>query len=189
VELPAEITTRDLQKIAPRISDPALKPFIETLVVRAMMQAQYSPTNVGHFGLALKQYAHFTSPIRRYPDLIVHRTIKAMLSAQDPAGRAYETSHMDILGQHLTLCEKRAETDRHVDSYLVCVLRDRISRTFDAIITTVDSAASCRSSRPPLTACCTSTISVTMSTSRTMRCRPGWARAASAGCSWARTCA
>jgi ribonuclease R len=139
VELPAEITTRDLQKIAPRISDPALKPFVETLVVRAMMQAQYSPTNLGHFGLALKQYAHFTSPIRRYPDLIVHRTIKAMLSAQDPAGRAYETSQMDVLGQHLTLCEKRAdEADRYVDSYLKCVyLRDRIGQTFDAIITSV----------------------------------------------------
>jgi ribonuclease R len=139
VELPAEITTRDLQKIAPRISDPALKPFIETLVVRAMMQAQYSPANIGHFGLALKQYAHFTSPIRRYPDLIVHRTIKAMLSNQDPAGRAYESTQMEFLGQHLTLCEKRAdEADRYVDSYLKCVyLRDRIGQTFDAIITSV----------------------------------------------------
>ncbi len=139
VELPAEINTRDLQKIAPRVSDPALKPFVETLVVRAMMQAQYSPVNLGHFGLALKQYAHFTSPIRRYPDLVVHRTIKAMLSAHDPAGRAYETSQMEVLGQHLTLCEKRAdEADRYVDSYLKCVyLRDRIGQTFDAIITSV----------------------------------------------------
>jgi ribonuclease R len=139
VELPAEISTRDLQKIAPRIKDPALKPFIETLVVRAMMQAVYQPVNVGHFGLALKQYAHFTSPIRRYPDLVVHRTIKAMLSAQDPAGRAYEASQLEVLGQHLTLCEKRAdEADRYVDAYLKCVyLRDRIGQTFDAIITTV----------------------------------------------------
>jgi ribonuclease R len=139
VELPAEISTRDLQKIAPRISDPALKPFVETLVVRAMMQAVYQPVNVGHFGLALKQYAHFTSPIRRYPDLVVHRTIKSMLSAQDPAGRAYEPSQLEVLGQHLTLCEKRAdEADRYVDAYLKCVyLRDRIGQTFDAIITTV----------------------------------------------------
>ena len=71
---PPEITTRDLQKIAPRIKDPAARPFIETLVVRSMMQAVYQPENLGHFGLALKQYAHFTSPIRRYPDLVVHRT-------------------------------------------------------------------------------------------------------------------
>jgi ribonuclease R len=139
VEFPDEITTRDLQKIAPRIDDPALKPFVETLVVRSMMQAQYQPVNLGHFGLALKHYAHFTSPIRRYPDLVVHRTIKAMLSNQDPAGRAYEATQLEVLGQQLTQSEKRAdEADRYVESYLKCVyLRDRIGQTFDAIITTV----------------------------------------------------
>jgi ribonuclease R len=139
VELPAEITTRDLQKIAPRIKDPALKPFIETLVVRSMMQAVYQPENIGHFGLALTHYAHFTSPIRRYPDLVVHRTIKAMLSDKDPAGRAYDAAQMAVQGQHLTLCEKRAdEADRYVDAYLKCIyLRDRIGQTFEAIITSV----------------------------------------------------
>ena len=139
VELPAEISTRDLQKIAPRIRDEALKPFVETLVIRAMMQAQYTPENVGHFGLALKHYAHFTSPIRRYPDLVVHRTIKAMLSAGDTAGRDYDRAQLEVLGQHLTLCEKRAdEADRYVDAYLKCVyLRDRIGQTFEAIITSV----------------------------------------------------
>jgi ribonuclease R len=139
VELPAEIHTRDLQKIAHRIKDPAARPFIETLVVRSMMQATYQPENIGHFGLALKHYAHFTSPIRRYPDLVVHRTIKAMLSTNDPAGRAYETTELQMMGVRLTECEKRAdEADRYVDSYLKCVyLRDRIGQTFEAIITTV----------------------------------------------------
>ena len=139
VDLPSEITTRDLQKIAPRIKDPAARPFIETLIVRAMMQAMYQPENIGHFGLALKHYAHFTSPIRRYPDLVVHRTIKAMLSTQDPAGRAYETVELDMLGMQLSQAEKRAdEADRYVDSYLKCVyLRDRIGQTFDALITSV----------------------------------------------------
>jgi ribonuclease R len=139
VDLPAEITTRDLQKIVPRIKDAALKPFIETLVVRSLMQATYQPENIGHFGLALTHYAHFTSPIRRYPDLVVHRTIKAMLSAKDPAGRAYDAAQMEVLGQHLTLCEKRAdEADRYVEAYLKCIyLRDRIGQVFDAIITTV----------------------------------------------------
>jgi ribonuclease R len=139
LELPAEVTTRDLQKIAPRIKDPALKPFIETLVVRSLMQAVYQPENIGHFGLALTHYAHFTSPIRRYPDLVVHRSIKAMLKASDPAGRAYETESLAVLGAQLTLCEKRAdEADRYVDAYLKCIyLRDRIGQTFEAIITTV----------------------------------------------------
>jgi ribonuclease R len=140
VELPEEgVTTRDLQKIAPRIRDPALKPFIETLVVRSMMQATYQPENIGHFGLALSHYAHFTSPIRRYPDLIVHRTIKAMLAANDPAGRAYETPQLERLGLDLTMAEKRAdEADRFVESYLKCIyLRDRIGQTFEAIITSV----------------------------------------------------
>jgi ribonuclease R len=139
VELPEEIRTRDLQKISPRIRDTALKPFIETLVVRSLMQANYQPENIGHFGLALTHYAHFTSPIRRYPDLVVHRTIRAMLEPRDPAGRAYDTPQLEVLGQHLSLCEKRAdEADRYVDAYLKCVyLRDRIGQTFDAVITTV----------------------------------------------------
>jgi len=104
-----------------------------------MMQAVYQPENIGHFGLALKQYAHFTSPIRRYPDLVVHRTIKAMLSASDPAGRAYETPELEMMGVRLTGAEKRAdEADRYVESFLKCVyLRDRIGQTFEAIITTV----------------------------------------------------
>jgi ribonuclease R len=139
LELPAEIHTRDLQKIAPRIKDPAARPFIEQLVVRSLMQAQYQPENLGHFGLALQHYAHFTSPIRRYPDLVVHRTIRAMLTAKDPAGRAYETAELQALGIRLTECEKRAdEADRYVDSFLKCVyLRDRIGQTFEALITSV----------------------------------------------------
>jgi ribonuclease R len=139
IELPPEITTRDLQKIAPRIKDPAARPFIESLVVRSMMQAVYQPTNVGHFGLALKQYAHFTSPIRRYPDLVIHRAIKAMLDPADPAGRAYTLEELEAMGQQLTDCEKRAdEADRYVDSYLKCVfLRDRIGQTFEGLITAV----------------------------------------------------
>jgi ribonuclease R len=139
LDLPADISTRDLQNIVPRITDAAAKPFIETLIIRSMMQAQYQPENIGHFGLALKHYAHFTSPIRRYPDLIVHRTIKAMLKANDPAGRAYDNAQMEALGLALTQCEKRAdEADRYVDSFLKCVyLKDRVGEQFEGIITSV----------------------------------------------------
>ena len=139
VELPEEITTRDLQKIAPRIKDPAARPFIEQLVVRSMMQAMYQTANIGHFGLALKQYAHFTSPIRRYPDLVVHRTIKARLSREDASGRAYTPEEVIVLGDQLTAREKTAdEADRYVDNFLKCVyLRDRIGQTFEGLITSV----------------------------------------------------
>src|SRR4029077_6975007 len=84
--IPNTVTTRDLQAIARRVSDVSERTFVESLVVRAMPQAIYQPTNIGHFGLALAQYAHFTSPIRRYPDLIVHRTLKALIKA--PGGSA-----------------------------------------------------------------------------------------------------
>ncbi|MEN9705102.1 MAG: hypothetical protein RLZZ393_981 [Pseudomonadota bacterium] len=139
VDLPPEIATRDLQKIAPRIKDPAARPFIEQLVVRSLMQAAYQPENIGHFGLALDQYAHFTSPIRRYPDLVVHRTIKARLSRKDPSGRAYSADEMLVLGEQLTEREKRAdEADRYVDTFLKCVyLRDRIGQAFEGLITSV----------------------------------------------------
>jgi ribonuclease R len=138
-EMPEEITTRDLQKIAPRVKDPAARPFVETMVVRSMMQAMYQPENIGHFGLALTHYAHFTSPIRRYPDLVVHRTIKAMLTGEDPSGRSYSTEELLVLGEQLTAAEKRAdESDRFVENYLKAVyLRDRIGQTFEGLITTV----------------------------------------------------
>ena len=86
--LPQTVTTRDLQAIARRVSDASERAFVETLVVRAMPQAVYQPTNIGHFGLALTHYAHFTSPIRRYPDLIVHRTLKALIGAKGALARA-----------------------------------------------------------------------------------------------------
>ncbi|MET0293201.1 MAG: VacB/RNase II family 3'-5' exoribonuclease, partial [Steroidobacteraceae bacterium] len=118
-EMPEEITPRDLQKIAPRVKDAAARPFVEQLVIRSMMQAIYQPENIGHFGLALTHYAHFTSPIRRYPDLVVHRTIKSLIAQKDASARSYSADEMVMLGTQLTELEKRAdEPDRCVDSYL-----------------------------------------------------------------------
>jgi ribonuclease R len=115
------------------------RPFIESLIVRSMMQAVYQPTNIGHFGLALKHYAHFTSPIRRYPDLVVHRTLRALLSDSDPYGMRYDGGQLALAGAELTALEKRAdESDRYVNAWLKCVyLRDRIGQTFEGLITTV----------------------------------------------------
>jgi ribonuclease R len=138
-EIPETVAPRDLQRITQRLGHSADRPFIETLIVRAMPQALYQPTNIGHFGLALEQYAHFTSPIRRYPDLVVHRTLRALLDERDPAGRRYGAEDLGGMGEALSKLEKRAdEADRYVSAFLKCVyLRERIGQTFKGLITAV----------------------------------------------------
>ena len=139
VPIPETVTTRDLQAITRRLGNSEARPFIESLVVRAMPQAVYQPTNIGHFGLALTHYAHFTSPIRRYPDLVVHRTLKALIGAPGEAGVQYGTDDLAALGESTSKLEKRAdEADRYVATFLKCsYLRERIGQTFHGIITTV----------------------------------------------------
>jgi ribonuclease R len=138
-ELPEDVTPRDFRAITDRFAHDEQRPFLESLVVRSMQQAVYQPQNIGHFGLALRHYAHFTSPIRRYPDLLVHRTLRALLSNSDPHGARYEGGHLALAGAELTGLEKRAdESDRYVSAWLKCVyLRDRIGQTFEGLITTV----------------------------------------------------
>jgi ribonuclease R len=137
--LPETVTTRDLQAIARRLGHTAERPFIESLIVRAMPQAVYQPANIGHFGLALKHYAHFTSPIRRYPDLVVHRTLRALIRAKGNAAVRYELPQLAGLGESTSKLEKRAdEADRYVATYLKCsYLLERIGQTFRGLITTV----------------------------------------------------
>jgi ribonuclease R len=138
-ELPEDVQPRDFRAITDRFPNDEQRPFLESLVVRSLQQAVYQPENIGHFGLALKHYAHFTSPIRRYPDLVVHRTLRAMLSDADPYGQRYDGAQLSIAGAELTQLEKRAdESDRYVNAWLKCVfLRDRIGQTFEGLITTV----------------------------------------------------
>jgi ribonuclease R len=137
--LPEEVTTRDLQAITKRLPDNADRPFIESLIVRAMPQAVYQPANIGHFGLALTQYAHFTSPIRRYPDLVVHRTLKALVGDRSGAAVRYDGDQLAVIGENTSKLEKRAdEADRYVSTFLKCTyLRERIGQTFRGLITTV----------------------------------------------------
>jgi ribonuclease R len=138
-QIPETVTPRDIQAITRRLKGSAELPFVESLVVRSMPQAVYQPTNIGHFGLALGEYGHFTSPIRRYPDLVVHRTLKALVSAQDGSGVEYEAEALSVQGAELSRLEKRAdESDRYVSAFLKCVwLRERIGQTFRGLITTV----------------------------------------------------
>jgi len=137
--IPKSVTTRDLQAIAQRVSDVSERTFVETLVVRAMPQAVYQPTNIGHFGLALTHYAHFTSPIRRYPDLVVHRTLKDLIRDRSGAAVRYGAGELAGLGESTSRLEKRAdEADRYVAGFLKCTyLKERIGQTFRGLITTV----------------------------------------------------
>src|SRR5258706_9780236 len=100
---------------------------LQTVLLRSLQQAQYSPENVGHFRLAYEHYTHFTSPIRRYPDLLVHRAIKAVL-----AGGRYNPGDCGDLGGHCSQTERRAdeatpEVDAWVQSY---IMSDRVCDEF-----------------------------------------------------------
>ncbi len=114
---------------------------IQTLMLRSMNQAVYSTRNAGHFGLALEEYAHFTSPIRRYPDLIVHRAIKHMLLHSSTNGYPYSPNHMTEIGDHCSSTERRAEeASRDVIAWLKCeYMQDHIGSTYEGVITGVTS--------------------------------------------------
>lgn len=109
---------------------------IQTVILRSLTQAHYQPKNVGHFGLAFNEYAHFTSPIRRYPDLLVHRAIRHVLSSQAIHEFAYDTIQMDSLGKHCSVTERRAdEATRDVVDWLKCeYIQDRVGEEFDGVI-------------------------------------------------------
>jgi ribonuclease R len=107
---------------------------LQTILLRSLKQAVYSPNNLGHFGLAFDSYVHFTSPIRRYPDLLVHRAIKAVL-----AGKGYSGIDWEALGKHCSETERRADdASRDVEMWLKCYyMRDHVGGTFSGTITGV----------------------------------------------------
>ena len=114
---------------------------VQTVMLRSMNQAVYSTRNAGHFGLALEEYAHFTSPIRRYPDLMVHRAIKHMLVHNDRSSFEYSQNHMAEIGDHCSTTERRAEeASRDVVAWLKCeFMQDHIGGTYEGVITGVTS--------------------------------------------------
>jgi len=114
---------------------------IQTVLLRSLAQAAYSPRNIGHFGLALESYAHFTSPIRRYPDLLVHRAIKHVINKRSRERFDYDADAMVNLGVHTTMAERRAdEATRDAVSWLKCeYMLDHIGECFAGTIMGVTS--------------------------------------------------
>jgi len=114
---------------------------IQTVMLRSLKQAQYQPENFGHFGLALDAYSHFTSPIRRYPDLLVHRAIRHVLKKGKAANFAYNKEEMLTLGEHFSMTDRRAdEVTRDVVSWLKCeYMREKVGDEFPGVITSVTS--------------------------------------------------
>lgn len=112
---------------------------IQTVLLRSMRQAMYSSDNVGHFGLAYDAYTHFTSPIRRYPDLIVHRVIKHILAGGTAADLDYSKPELQQIADVCSGTERRADdATRDAESWLKCeYMRDKLGEEFDGTITSV----------------------------------------------------
>jgi ribonuclease R len=112
---------------------------IQTVLLRSMQQAMYSSDNAGHFGLAYDAYTHFTSPIRRYPDLIVHRIIKHILAGGTAANLDYSKADLQQIGEICSGTERRAdEATRDAEGWLKCeYMQDKLGEEFDGTITSV----------------------------------------------------
>jgi ribonuclease R len=127
--------SRDFAKVLKAAKGREDENIIKTVVLRTMKQAVYTPANEGHFGLAFDDYTHFTSPIRRYPDLLVHRAIKRVLNKQ----KRSPSKRMSEMGGHLSMTERRADdASRDVEQWLKCeYMRDKVGEEFSGVISGV----------------------------------------------------
>ncbi|CCN72071.1 ribonuclease R [Vibrio nigripulchritudo ATCC 27043] len=143
-----EPSPTDYANLMKQIGERQDKELIQTMLLRSMKQAVYNADNVGHFGLALKRYAHFTSPIRRYPDLLLHRAIKYLIAKEDgrntdrwtpTGGFHYSFDDMDVYGEQCSMTERRADdATREVADWLKCeYMQDHVGEELDGVIANV----------------------------------------------------
>ncbi|KGJ98926.1 ribonuclease R [Thalassotalea sp. ND16A] len=144
MEKKEEPTPADFGAITEKVSDRPDKELIQTMLLRSMKQAVYQAENLGHFGLALPAYSHFTSPIRRYPDLVIHRVIKSIINNQQENSvnigyYQYDEQEVSELGEHCSMTERRADdATREVSDWLKCeFMQDHVGDTFSGVIATV----------------------------------------------------
>ena len=151
------IRPKTFERVLQQAGNTPYDQMVNDLVLRCQSQAYYSGQNLGHFGLALPRYAHFTSPIRRYPDLLVHRGIRSVIrsgrkaegvrriegAGPIPARRIfpYDIAAMTVFGEHCSMSERRADdATREVDAWLKCeYLQDHVGDSFDGVIAAVTS--------------------------------------------------
>jgi ribonuclease R len=138
---PNAVRPRHFQKLVERISGkPEEKP-IAFLMLRTMQKARYDPSNMGHFGLAASSYTHFTSPIRRYPDLIVHRTLRESRQGMSSDRIEELTEDLPEIARHTSERERRAnDAERELVQWKkVRFMADKVGDEFDGYITGVTS--------------------------------------------------
>ncbi len=136
LSFPEQPTQADYQTVIEATKDRIDATSVHAVLLRSMMQAYYTPKNAGHYGLAYEAYTHFTSPIRRYPDLLLHRAIKAKL-----VDKVYplQGAELDVAGEHYSQTERRAdEASRSVTSWLKChYMQQHLGEEFTGVITAV----------------------------------------------------
>lgn len=137
----AEVKPADFAALLRKIRKRPDCSLIESVVLRSQSLAVYQPENTGHFGLALEAYTHFTSPIRRYPDLLVHRAIRHAISGGKGATYTYSPSQMGSMSVHCSHNERRAqEAERDVDERYKCAWMEKhVGSEFDGVVSGVTS--------------------------------------------------
>jgi ribonuclease R len=134
-----QIHPRDLDRVLKKVAGTDAAPLVNEVMLRSQSQAAYSPDNIGHFGLSLARYAHFTSPIRRYADLVVHRALIAGLKLGDGGISAEEAARLPDTAEHITATERRAQLAERdaIDRYLAAFMADKVGAIFAARISGV----------------------------------------------------
>jgi len=130
---------RHYGKLLAQVKDRPDQRLIQTVLLRSLSQAVYAPENLGHFGLSFDAYTHFTSPIRRYPDLLVHRAIRHVVKGGTVKNWAYSIPDMVNFGEHCSMTERRAdEATRDAVDWLKCeYMMDKLGDEFEGMITAV----------------------------------------------------
>lgn len=137
----AEVTPGDFARVIAEIKDRPERELIQSVLLRSQSMATYQPENHGHFGLSLEAYAHFTSPIRRYPDLLVHRAIRHAIGRRKASSYSYSAERMEDMALHCSQRERRAEeAERDVTERFKCAWMEKhVGSEFDGVVTGVTS--------------------------------------------------